>query len=141
LLAHDAGRESIMSREIPPPEWKDFFDEFSRTHRAWRAMVDSIGPGDATPVRIAERPLRSIGAEMDANRIVRLHIQFQKDPEPRSDIDIARPVSVRVDDTPEGTTRGVEIIDEEGVCTRIRFRAAPPIDALDGLAPGELASE
>jgi hypothetical protein len=43
-----------------------------------------------------------------------------------------------VDETAEGTVRGVEIQDEHGECIRIQFGAAPVPEALDGIAPGEL---
>ena len=40
-----------------------------------------------------------------------------------------------------GAARGLEIQDESGECTRIRFRAAPLPEALDGIAPGELPAK
>ena len=92
-------------------------------------------------MRVVERPLRSVRPETDSKRIVRVNIQFQQDPDSRSTIQIARPVSVRVDERPDGATDRLEIVDEGGSCTRLRFRAAQPTDALDGLAPGELSPE
>jgi Family of unknown function (DUF5335) len=135
-----------MTREIPRSQWEQFFDDFTKTHRAWRATVDSTVPGASAPgessrVRVVERPLRSVRPETDAERIVRLNIEFQEDPDSRSTIQIARPVSVRVAETPDGTMDKLEIVDEGGSCTRLRFRAAQPTDALDGLAPGELSPE
>ena len=49
---------------------------------------------------------------------------------------IPAPVAIRAHETPAGTTRAVKIVDAEGSCTRIRFRAAPPSEVLDGIAPG-----
>jgi hypothetical protein len=128
-----------MTREIPRSQWEQFFDDFTKTHRAWRATVDSTVPGESSRVRVVERPLRSVRPETDSKRIVRVNIQFQQDPDSRSTIQIARPVSVRVDERPDGATDRLEIVDEGGSCTRLRFRAAQPTDALDGLAPGELS--
>ena len=130
-----------MTREIPRSQWEQFFDDFTKTHRAWRATVDSTVPGESSRVRVVERPLRSVRPETDSKRIVRVNIQFQQDPDSRSTIQIARPVSVRVDERPDGATDRLEIVDEGGSCTRLRFRAAQPTDALDGLAPGELSPE
>ena len=48
------------------------------------------------------------------------------------------PTSVRIDETPDGVARSLEIVDEDGECTRIRFRAAPVPETLDGITPGEL---
>jgi hypothetical protein len=40
--------------------------------------------------------------------------------------------------TDDGADRGLEIVDDAGVCTRVRFRAAAIPEMLDGVAPGEL---
>ena len=47
---------------------------------------------------------------------------------------------VRVDETTQGIAQTLEIIDSQGVATRLRFRAAPTADMLDGVAPGELST-
>jgi len=47
---------------------------------------------------------------------------------------------VRVDETTQGIAQTLEIIDRQGVATRLRFRAAPTADMLHGVAPGELST-
>ena len=86
-----------------------------------------------------ERPLASIRPQFAARRITRIEIRFQEDARAREPIQIDEPTSVRVDETPDGVARGLEIVDEHGECTRIRFRAPLP-ETLDGIAPGELPS-
>ena len=49
-------------------------------------------------------------------------------------------MTVRVDDTTQGIAQTLEIIDSQGVATRLRFCAAPSADMLDGVAPGELST-
>jgi hypothetical protein len=44
---------------------------------------------------------------------------------------------VGVDETADGAARGLEIAGSDGRGTRIRFRAAPALERLDGIAPGE----
>jgi hypothetical protein len=85
-----------------------------------------------------ERPLGSVSPRIQANRIVGLDIRFHENSESRSTLQLRAPVAIRADETPEGTTRAVEIVDADGRCTRIRFRTAPPGEVLDGIAPGEL---
>ena len=33
----------MVTREIPPGEWKDFFDEFTRRHEGWLVTVEIFG--------------------------------------------------------------------------------------------------
>lgn len=127
-----------MTRDIPSSQWAAFLDEFSRTHRAWLATVDSVSSDDTVNVAAVERPLRSVSPRTRANRIVGLDIRFQENSEARSTLQVPAPVAIRADETAAGTTLAVEIVDVEGGCTRIRFRTAPPTEELDGIAPGEL---
>jgi hypothetical protein len=129
-----------VTKEIPSSQGTAFLDEFSQTHRAWRATVDLVEPGKGMHVGAVERPLRSVSPNIQANRIVSVDIRFQENGEPRSSVQVQTPVAIRIEETSEGTTRGVEIIDTEGRCTRIRFRTAPRSEMLDGIAPGELSN-
>jgi hypothetical protein len=126
-----------VTREIPASQWRDFLDEFSRAHRAWLATVDSA-TGGVVRVQAVERRLRSVSLELDADRVVRLDIRFQDESGSSPAVQVVSPVTVRVEETAEGATRGLEIMDEEGGCTRIRFRTATTATMLDGVAPGEL---
>ncbi len=125
-------------REIPVAEWLEFLTQFSGGHRAWLATVDRATAGARGDVGAIERPLGSVLPEVSSGRIVGIEIRFQADPQARDSIRIDAPVRLRVDETAEGAARGLEIQDEGGECTRIRFRAAPLPEALDGIAPGEL---
>jgi hypothetical protein len=53
-------------------------------------------------------------------------------------IHIETPTHVRMDQAEAGTARGLEIEDQRGERTRIRFRAIPLPESLDGIAPGEI---
>jgi hypothetical protein len=56
-------------------------------------------------------------------------------------IDVSRPVAGvprRVRRTATGADRALEIVDDEGFCTRLGFRAIAKLEMLDGVAPGEL---
>lgn len=125
-------------RDIPAAEWPVFLEEFSRGHRAWLATVDRVDPGSLRHVEAVERPLRSVTPDMSARRVVGIEIRFQEDSQARDAIRIEAPARLRVDETTEGTAQGLEIQDEDGECTRIRFRVAPLPETLDGIARGEL---
>ena len=128
-------------RDVPINEWPQFLQDFSRGHRAWLATVDRLSPGAAHPNDVVERPLRSITPEVKANRVVSIEIRFQEGSHAREAVRIDAPSSVRVDETSEGTARGIEVVDENGDRTRVHFRAAPRPEMLDGVAPGELSSK
>jgi hypothetical protein len=123
-------------REVPHSQWAAFFDQFSRTHRAWLVELTSSSPSDhgsATP-----HPLRSITPFVHNNRVVHIDIRFQDDKPGHEPLRIHTPVSARVEESNEGVARGIDIVAANGDSTHLRFRAAPRPDLLDGTAPGEL---
>jgi hypothetical protein len=128
----------MSAREIPMTQWPEFLQQFSREHRAWLATVDRVGADSRGRVEVIERPLGSVIPHMDARRVARIEIRFQEDSHPREAIRIDAPTSIRVDEMTNGVARGLEIVDKDGECTRLRFRAAPLPETLDGIAPGEL---
>jgi hypothetical protein len=125
-------------REIPGGNWQTFLEEFSRRHRGWLVTVDRMQPGTPDRVEAVERPIASITPEVHASRVVGIAIRFQDDSPTRAGIRIDTPTHVRVDETSDGIARGLEIVDEHDECVRVRFRAAPLPETLDGIAPGEL---
>ena len=125
-------------RDIPRSQWPAFLDQFSRTHHAWLATIDA----DASrkdPQDPEAHPLRSITPFVYNNRVVHIDIRFQDDLQSDEPLRITAPGTVRIDETREGVAQALEIIDSHGVSTRLRFRAAPRAEMLDGVAPGELS--
>jgi hypothetical protein len=125
----------MIVRDIPRPQWPAFFAQFSRTHRAWLATID-----DGEPHIQSENahPLRSVTPFVYNDRVVHIDIRFQDDGQAHEPVRVTAPGTVRVDETTEGIAQALEIIDSQGVATRIRFRAAPRAEMLNGAAPGEL---
>ena len=125
-------------RDIPRAQWPAFLDQFSRTHRAWLATIDA----DASPAdghHADAHPLRSITPFVYNDRVVHIDIRFQDDLQTAEPLRITAPGSVRVGETWEGVAQALEIIDSQGISTRLRFRVAPRAEMLDGIAPGELS--
>ena len=129
----------MNSRLIPRAQWPAFLDQFSRTHRAWLATIDS-GASAADPQPAAAHPLRSVTPFVYNDLVVHVDIRFQDDDRSRDPLRITAPGTVRVDETTQGIAQTLEIIDSHGVSTRLRFRAAPTADMLDGVVPGELST-
>jgi Family of unknown function (DUF5335) len=127
----------MSARDIPESEWPAALSEFSQDHRAWLTTVERIDTKGSRHVEAVERPLNAVTAELSARRVVGIAIQFQADS--HGDIvHVDTPTRVRVDDEASGRAHALEIEDARGERTRIRFRNAPPLEALDGIAPGEV---
>jgi hypothetical protein len=129
----------MNSRDIPRAQWPAFLDRFSRTHRAWLATIDS-GASAADRQTAVAHPLGSVTPFVYNDLVVHIDIRFQDDDRSRDPLRITAPGTVRVDETTQGIAQTLEIIDSQGVATRLRFRAALTTDMLDGVAPGELST-
>ena len=99
------------SHEIARPDWPRVLDQFSREHRGWLASVANT----------VQAPLRSVALEDNA-----IVVRLGGVPELR----IEAPSALRIEKL------GLDI-EAGSVITRVRFRAAAPAEALDGLAPAE----
>jgi len=125
-------------RNIPRAQWPAFLDQFSRTHRAWLATIDADGTAEGQ--NGGPHPLRSVTPFVYNDCVVHIDIRFQDDAQAQEPLRITAPGTVRVDETTEGIARVLEIVDSDGMSTRLRFRAAPRAEMLDGVAPGELST-
>ena len=129
-------------RDIPRSQWPAFLEHFTRTHRAWLATVDADTPPGARPAEhedTAPHPLRSITPFVYNDYVVHIDIRFQDEDRMHDPLRIVAPGTVRVDETPEGVAQVLEIVDDKGLVTRLRFNAAPAAEMLDGIAPGEIS--
>jgi hypothetical protein len=124
-------------REIPPPEWPDYLVRFSRLHRAWLATVDREGPVAGRHLQVLDRPLGEVTADVSGRRVIRISIGFEEDSH-AGGVRVDAPSKLRVDEGADGATRALEIEDESGARTRIRFRAAEPPEPPDDVPPGGL---
>jgi len=122
--------------DIPREQWPPFLESFSRRHRGWLASVEQSNLIGTTLAADLE-PLAQVTAERDGADVSAITISFATisgAPEVRLD----KPSSVRVDQTSEDADSTLEIVDEDGVRTRIAFRATATPETLDGLAPAEI---
>ena len=110
-------------RDIPRAHWPAFLHRFSRTYRAWLATIDA-GPSTAERQTVVAHPLRSVTPFVYNDRVVHIDIRFQDDEQTHEPLRVTAPGIVRVDETTEGIAQALEIIDSEGVSTRLRFRTA-----------------
>jgi len=124
-------------RDIPRAQWPAFLDQFSRTYHACLATIDA-GASPAERQAADAHPLRSITPFVFNDRVVHIDIRFQDDLLTNEPLRITAPGTVRVDETWEGIAQALEIIDSQGISTRLRFRVAPR-ERLSGITPGALS--
>ncbi|HEY3171318.1 MAG TPA: DUF5335 family protein [Thermoanaerobaculia bacterium] len=124
----------MVTREIPPGEWKGFFDEFTRRHEGWLVTVELFGDLGAQ-VEADERPLKGIVAETKAGSSP-IEILTGDAPDETLTHVVAHPTRVRVEETPEGAEVALEIQSRDEGTTLVRFRATALPETVDGVGPG-----
>ena len=124
----------MPTRDVPRDEWSDFLEGFSRRHRAWLATVDQSAD-DLAGAGMATAPLGAVTARRQGRAVSAIEIAFAGDG--HAPLRVENPTAVRVRQTGDGAESGLEIIDDQGVSTRVGFRSTPRPEMLDGLAPGE----
>lgn len=124
----------MVTREIPPGEWKEFFDEFTRRHEGWLVTVENFGDLGAQ-VEAHDRPLKGIFAELRAGSS-EIEILTGDAPDETLTHVVAHPTRVSVEETPEGAESALEIQSRDEGTTLIRFRATALPETVDGVGPG-----
>ena len=117
----------MKPRDIPRGEWPAFLAQFGRRHRSWLMTIEAEGRSDGA-VQAVDEPLESLAAEGGAV-LVRLRN--------REPLRIDAPRRLSVDVTERGEELGLDLENERGVVTRLRFRAAALPEELDGVGPLE----
>ena len=128
----------MPTQDVPRDQWPEFLEGFSRRHRAWLTTVDQSG--DVIRHRGAsEAPLGSVTATRQGREVAAIEIAFSGDG--HVPLRVERPRILRVSQAGDGAETGLEIVDDDGVSTRVGFRATARPELLDGLAPGEISQK
>jgi Family of unknown function (DUF5335) len=122
--------------DVSREQWPEFLESFSGRHRGWLASVEQSDLTGTTLVADAQ-PLLRVTAERDGPDISAIRILFAA-VSGASEVRLQKPTRVRVDRMTEDAERGLEIVDEDGIRTRVGFRATATPEMLDGLAPAEI---
>jgi hypothetical protein len=118
--------------EIRPPEWREFFDTFSRAHEGWLVTIEVLGRLGAQE-EASELPLVGVTAEEQSHG-GSISIMVGEG-ERNLTHTIAQPTRVWVQRTDEGAEAAVEIEAKTGEKTLLRFRSAVPPELVDGMLP------
>ena len=124
----------MPTRDIPREQWSHFLEGFSRRHRAWLATVGQWGNGIGRS-NVEEAPLGAV-TPTRVGDVLAIEIAFAGDG--HVPLRVENPQTVRVQQTGDGAESGLEIVDDDGMRTRLEFRATARPEMLDGMAPGEV---
>ena len=126
-------------KEVPRAEWASALEAFGREHRAWLASVEHVAADGSRDLSFGERPLAGVFADRQGSRVVAVRIELAPDSTPAtSSLRIDDPSAVHLEVEEHDAASGLQIDDEHGGRTRVRFRVRPPVEMLDGVAPAEL---
>ena len=132
-MTSDVTETEIVTREIPPGEWKEFFDEFTRRHEGWLVTVENFGDLGAQ-VEAHDRPLKGIVAERREGSS-EIEILTGDSPDETLTHVVAHPTRVQVEETAQGAELALEIQSRDEGTTLVRFRATALPETVDGVAP------
>ena len=127
----------MATRDVPRDQWPDFLEGFSRRHRAWLTTVHQSA--DVIHGGSAEAPLGAVTATQQGRDVSAIEIAFTGDG--HIPLRVEHPRILRVSQAGDGAETGLEIVDGDGVSTRVGFRATARPELLDGLAPAEISQE
>jgi hypothetical protein len=133
----------MATLEVPPEEWQDFFDSFSRKHRGWLVDIDVFGKEHGKEF-VRRLPLDGIAVESlptcgrgtcEGDRCDRTVIELQLGHTAESHIThtILRPTSVKLKQTIHGADEVLEVHSRDGLATLVSFRSSVPPELVDGL--------
>jgi hypothetical protein len=110
--------------QIPRSRWREFLDSFNRVHRGW---LISVHAGSNASAFMHDVPLASV--EADEDDIVVCAVRGRE----HTDHRVSRVAALRLEQTPDGADRQLEIVPESGDIVRVRFRSAIRSELVDGV--------
>jgi len=134
-MTANVSETEMVTREIPPGEWPEFFDAFTRRHEGWLVTVELFGELGAQ-VEANERALKGIFAEVKGSGSSAIEILTGSGPDDTLTHVIAHPTRVQVEETPEGAESALQIESKDEGTTLVRFRSTALPETVNGVAPG-----
>jgi dienelactone hydrolase len=127
-----APQPEAVNVEIPPEEWIQFLNSFSRQHQGWLANVTITTQGEAEQTEVREYHLEGVSADHLTARD-EIYISFERGGDDHITHSIRNPMKIIFERNLEGAHEGLEVISADGTLTRIRFRTAALPKTLDGV--------
>jgi len=111
----------MHTKQIPVADWRRTLDDLSRSYDGAIASVEILGGEVGAEEEVHEQPLRGITSDPSG-----VTIRFEKPGGLRLDHCVAHPQKLRIVETDEGAVMAIEIEDDEGMHSLVRFRSPVP---------------
>lgn len=120
----------MTAREIPPSEWRQFADAFSRSHEGWLVSLSVNQPAGRPQVIIRDVPLSGVAVDArgGASEVV-----IATNGEEHFVHTVSRPRKIVLHQTEEGADESLTILDCDSMETTLRFRTPANVLEVDGL--------
>jgi hypothetical protein len=125
---HDA-RDSMPTSEIQRPEWKTFFDSFTRKHEGWLVTIEELSAEIGDQIELKDVPLEGITAETNGEDSIEIVLINKRGDHISRTID--RPRRVWLKHRENGADEVLEIEGETGA-TLVYFRSLVAPSEVDG---------
>lgn len=112
----------MITNEIQPNEWNNFFNSFSRDHYGWNAKVEIFSAEIGAQVEAENLPLNGIAFE-NVNGVNKIEIMVGEKPTHHVSHTIANPSRVMLQRINE-TEEVLELENDYGVKTLLIFHSA-----------------
>ena len=132
-MAEEAKVSSSRGREIPRGEWLSFLDGFSRQHERWLVTVEIVAKQLGHVIAVENRALQGVTPE-SSNGHERIAIAVGTAEADHMTHFVSGPKRIRLLETADGTTLGLEIEAADSTTTLVRFRGAMRPEMLDDVA-------
>jgi hypothetical protein len=110
----------MKTREILPPEWKPFFDRFSRAHQGMRATVETLDLDLGVQPNARNLPLVGVAVEGGEDDR-RIEVIVGESPRAHFTHVIDQPLRVRVAEWNDGFSSAVQVETSDGRTTLLRI--------------------
>jgi hypothetical protein len=120
----------MYTREIPPEQWQQFFDDFSRDHANWETSIELMGQDLGDQPEAEGVPLQGISFETVGSQKGDIEVAVGDTAESFQLHRIQKPLHVRIADTQPGLETDIEIETAEDLKAIVRVRPYPELPDL-----------
>lgn len=99
----------MSTREVARPEWREFFDDFSRQHQGWLVTMEMLGPDLGDMVEARQLPLEGIVVEPGGDGEMAIEVIAGDRPDSHISHTVTQPQRVWLEQTAEGADEALEI--------------------------------
>lgn len=112
-------------KEIPYPEWRRFFQDFSRSHQGWLVRIAERGADAGILDKAQDLPLIDVTLHLEGPEQT-VSITVRKDPFPHGQFIhcVASPMRVTLEENGEHQDAKLHIASASDVATVVAFRPA-----------------